>query len=64
MKYIFTVPVEDVQHLAQEKVGRKLTADEIYQVKKGVEFGLECWEDVVVDAIDELEIKPKVPKFD
>jgi len=47
MRYIFTVPVEDVQYLAMEKFGRKLTFDELHQVKKGVEFGLEYWEDVV-----------------
>lgn len=56
MRYIFTIPVEDVQYLAEEKFGRKLNIDELQQVKKGVEFGLECWEDVVKYAMDDLEI--------
>jgi hypothetical protein len=56
MRYIFTIPVEDVQYLAKKKFGRKLSIDELGQVKKGVEFGLECWEDVVKYAMDDLEI--------
>jgi predicted P-loop ATPase/GTPase len=56
MRYIFTVPVEDVQYLAMEKFGRKLNFYELEQVKKGVEFGLECWEDVVKYALSDLEI--------
>jgi hypothetical protein len=55
MKYIFTIPVEDVQYLAKKKFGRKLNISELEQVKKGLEFGLECWEEVVGYAIDELE---------
>lgn len=54
MLNIFTIPVEDVQYIAQKKIGRKLAKDELWQVKKGVEFGLECWEEVVGYAIDEL----------
>lgn len=54
MKYIFTIPVEDVQNLAMEKIDRKLTYEELEEVQKGVECGLECWEEVVCDAIDEL----------
>jgi len=57
MRNIFTIPVEDVQYLAKEKFGRKLDFYELEQVKKGVEFGLECWEDVVKYAMDDLEIK-------
>ena len=56
MRYIFTIPVEDVQYLAKKKFGRKFSIDELGQVKKGVEFGLECWEDVVKYAMDDLEI--------
>jgi len=51
---IFTVPVEDVQYIAQRKIGRKLNLIELEMVKNGVEFGLECWEEVVGYAIDEL----------
>lgn len=57
MKNIFSVGVEDVQYVAMKKIGRKLTWDELNQVKKGVEFGLECWEDVVGYAIDGLNDK-------
>jgi len=54
MKYIFTIPVEDVQYKAQKKIGRKLNLSELELVQKGVEFGLECWDAVVGYAIDEL----------
>jgi hypothetical protein len=53
MKNIFTIPVADVQRIAKEKVGRKLTIEELERVKDGVEFGLEYWEDVVKIAIEE-----------
>jgi len=33
-----------------------LTTEELQRVKEGVEFGVECWEDVVLYAIDELKI--------
>jgi len=56
MKDIFVISVEDVQYVAKEKIGRELTIEELEQVKKGVEFGLECWEDVIIYAIDELKI--------
>lgn len=54
MRNIFTIPVEDVQYIAQQKIGRKLSLEELERVKNGVEFGLECWEEVVGYAIDEL----------
>ncbi len=60
MKNIFVISTKDIQYLAQKRIGRKLTIEEIEQVKKGVEFGLECWEDVVIDAIDEI-VKRKNP---
>jgi len=47
MKNVFTINREDVQRIAMKKLGRKLTTEEIERVKKGVEFGLECWEEVV-----------------
>lgn len=55
MKNVFVVPVQDVQLLAQKRIGRKLTIEELERVKSGVEFGLECWEEVVNTAIDEIE---------
>ncbi|MBL7130786.1 MAG: hypothetical protein ISS45_05235 [Candidatus Omnitrophica bacterium] len=57
MKNIFTIPIEDVQYIAQKRIGRKLDLGELERVQKGVEFGLECWEEVVIDAIGELKIK-------
>ncbi|OQX85176.1 MAG: hypothetical protein B6D55_07815 [Candidatus Omnitrophica bacterium 4484_70.2] len=54
MKNVFTINREDVQRIAMKKLGRKLTTEEIERVKKGVEFGLECWEEVVVYAIEEV----------
>ena len=53
MKNIFTIPVSDVQWIAKEKIGRKLTIEELERVKDGVEFGLEYWEDVVKVTIEE-----------
>ena len=55
MKDIFAISVEDVQYLAKKKVGRELTIEELERVQKGVEFGLECWEGVVIAAIEELK---------
>lgn len=60
MKNVFVVPVYDVQLLAKKRIGRKLTIDELEQVKKGVECGLECWEEVVNYAIDEIQNKKLV----
>lgn len=57
MEEIFVISVEDVQHLALKKIGRELTQDELYKVKKGIEFGLECWEEVVIASIKELKIR-------
>lgn len=54
MKNLFTISSEDVQYVAKKKLCRKLTTDELYQVQRGIEFGLECWEEVVGYAIDEL----------
>jgi len=56
MKNIFTIPVEDVQYKAQKKIGRKLNIYELEFVQKRVEFGLECWDEVVRYAIDELKV--------
>jgi len=58
MKNIFEISVEDVQIRAIEKFGRELTFEELYQVRRGIEFGLElAWEDVVYSAIEEVAEK-------
>ena len=54
MKRVFCISDEDVQSIALWKIGRKLTDDEMYSVQKGVEFGLECWEEVVIYAIRDI----------
>lgn len=57
MRNIFTIPIKDVQYIAQKRISRKLTIEELERVQQRVEFGLECWEEVVMYAIDELKIK-------
>jgi len=54
MKDFFVITVEEVQHLAKEKLGRYLDSEELKQVQKRVQFGLECWECVVNVAINSL----------
>ncbi len=54
MDYIFQIGIDDVQYAARTKIGRELTIEELEQVRKGVEFGLECWEDVVIYAIEDI----------
>jgi len=49
---VFAINREDVQALAKEITGRELTEEELRRVKNGIEFGLECWEDVVRTAIE------------
>lgn len=55
MKNIFEIPIEDIQRIARKKTGRDLTIEELEQVKKGVEWGFVFWDEVVINAIDELE---------
>lgn len=57
MDYVFKIGIDDVQYAARTKIGRALTIEELEQVRKGVEFGLEYWEDVVICAIEELAIQ-------
>ena len=38
--FIFQITEEDLQCEAMERIGRKLTDDEMYIAKKGVEWGL------------------------
>ena len=50
---IFGITVEDVQRIAIDKLGRELTVEELDAVKKGVEYGLVIWDEVVRYAINE-----------
>jgi len=52
---IFILTREDVVACAEQMGIPKeaITDDAIHEVKKGVEFGLECWSEVVKTALDE-----------
>lgn len=51
---IFAVAVDDLQNEAINRIGRKLTEDELYTAKKCVEFGLSSCIDITLRAaIDE-----------
>ena len=56
---VFILTMEDVIACAKEMgIPKKAITDDVfYQVKKGVEFGLECWSEVVHTAI--LEAIPR-----
>lgn len=43
---LYIISVEDVQEIAKRTIGRELTSDELYRVKKGIE-----WVTVVKTAI-------------
>lgn len=51
---IFVLTKEDVIGCAREMgiPAEAITDDVLRQVKKGVEFGLECWSEVVKEAIN------------
>jgi hypothetical protein len=51
---IFILTREDVIGCAKQMgiPEEAITDDVLYQVKKGVEFGLECWAEVVMEAIN------------
>jgi len=51
---IFVLTKEDVIECARQMgiPAEAITDDVLYQVKKGVEFGLECWAEVVKEAIN------------
>ena len=52
---VFILTMEDVLNCAEQMdiPKEKITDDVFYQVKKGVEWGLECWSDVMNTAISE-----------
>jgi len=51
---VFILTREDVLLRAKEMgiPADEITDDIFYQVKKGVEWGLECWSDVMKEAIN------------
>ena len=51
---IFVLTREDVVECAREMEipEEAITDDVLYQVRKGVDFGLECWSEVVKEAIN------------
>ena len=51
---IFALTREDVIECAREMEipEEAITDDILYQVRKGVEFGLECWSEVMKEAIN------------
>lgn len=54
-EYLWVLSVEDVQDMAQDMLNRKLNYDEIYSVKKGIEWGMWEWKGVVKAAIENLK---------
>lgn len=52
-RILFVLTEEEAHLLTEEKIGRRLTDEELEQVQKGLEFGLEFWEEVMRIAIDE-----------
>ena len=53
-RILFSVSEEDAQVEACRILGRRLTDEELYRVKKGLGFGLECWQEVLIEAIKEV----------
>ena len=51
---IFMLTREDVIGCAEQMgiPAEAITEDVLYQVKRGVEFGLDCWAEVVEEAIN------------
>ncbi len=51
---VYSISVADVQYLAKERIGRELDFDEMYAVKKAVEWGYIDWDFIVKVAIDDM----------
>lgn len=58
VKDVFLIQVEDVQDIASDYIGRELTDEELYRVKKGIESGFSNWDEIVRSAIwDVMNLK-------
>ena len=49
---IFAITAKEVQEVAKEVIGRKLTKVELRNVKRGIESGLDSWPEVVRVAVE------------
>jgi hypothetical protein len=58
-KYIFKIAYSDVQDEAKQFIGRKLTQEELHQVKKGIEWGLLTGIDTVLHSAIDVAVKPR-----
>lgn len=56
---IYAITIADIQEIANNILGRDLTFDEMYRVRKGVEWGFFDWDVVVKAAIENLEMDEK-----
>jgi hypothetical protein len=56
---LFVLSAEDANVIAQKRYGRDLTEDELYDVRKMLEWGLECWYEVMVEAVDLAVKEPR-----
>jgi len=54
-RILWCILEDDAQEMAERILGRRLTMDELYRVKKGLEYGFEDWCVVLESAIRELE---------
>ena len=50
-KCLFVLIYEDAQFTAKDIIGRELTEEELSNIRKGIEWGLECWPDVMRTAV-------------
>ncbi len=59
-KVVFVLTREDIVECALEMgiPEEKITDDALARIKKGVEWGLECWSEVVKSAIDDILSSP------
>jgi len=51
-KILWCLLESDAQDRAEERIGRKLTEDELRTVQKGLESGLGSWNEIMDEAID------------